>query len=209
MRFLSNWFAPRSSRRPIRSCRPSIEQLETRQMLSATAVTPPSDLHNALIAPVARAEYIQDNGQLSRTDVINLLSVVDGTKQAVFSNGQVSFNAATPNPNATLTQSELKDLQTLVKDASSWGLAPDVANLAGKVVNQNPANEHYQGAVLLPTGQLSAGTTDTVLQDLVGKWFYGTDLPAVATGRRQQWHSGQRGLRRSPGNLVWLERSQL
>ena len=53
--------------------------------------------------------------------------------------------------------SQLADLRTLVQDAGAWGLSPDVANLAGKVVFASPANKHYFGAPLLPTGQLSAG----------------------------------------------------
>jgi Calpain family cysteine protease len=176
MKFLNKWFTKRPAvRRQVRSSRPGLEQLEDRQLLSGT----PPGLHNAVIAPVAQAEYIQDNGHLSRMDVIHLLDVVDGTEKVVFTNGRVSFTAATPTPNAALTASQLTDLQTLAQDAGPWGMAPDVTNLFGKVVNQNPANQTYQGASLLPTGQLTSGTPDLVLQDLVGKWFYGMDLPAT------------------------------
>ena len=47
--------------------------------------------------------------------------------------------------------------------------------LAGDVVNGNPANAHYQGA---PLGNLAAGSSAAQLDDLIDKWFYGTDLPA-------------------------------
>jgi hypothetical protein len=178
MRFFRK-HAPRPACRPARSFRPTIESLEERQLLSATPVLT-GGLHDALVARVARAEFVQDNDHLSRADVIDLLEVVDGTETAVFNNGQVNFIAGTPNPGATLTEARLTDLRTIVKDARAWGLSADVANLAGKLLNQNPANEQFQGSVLLPNGQLSAGTSDSVVQDLVGKWFYGSDLPAVS-----------------------------
>ena len=58
-------------------------------------------------------------------------------------------------------------------------MSPDVANLAGKVVGYNLANEHYQGEDLLPSGQLAAGDPRGALYDLVEKWFEGADLPAI------------------------------
>ena len=58
-------------------------------------------------------------------------------------------------------------------------MATDVANLAGKVVGFNQANEHYQGKSLLTNGQLTAGDTAGKLSDLVQKWFYGADLPKI------------------------------
>jgi hypothetical protein len=183
MQLLGKGLSATGSRRrgQTRSARPLFEPLEARELLSGSPVTPPTDLHDALVGPVARAEFVQDNGSLTRTDVIHLFNVVDGTETAVFTSGQVSFTAGTPGPSNVLTQSELTDLQTLVQDGGAWGLTADVADLAGKVVNQNPANQNYQGHALLPTGQIAAGAPSTVLQDLVGKWFYGNDLPAVAT----------------------------
>jgi hypothetical protein len=165
--------------RPNRSARPGLEALEFRDVPSSTPLTPPNDLHNKTIKSVARAEFLQDNGQLTRSDIIDLLDVVGGTKSAVFCDGKVSFKSATPNPNAELTASQLTDLRRLVTDASEWQISDPVSNLLGKTVNQNPANENYQGSQLLATGQLTAGTPSSVLHDLVGKWFYGTDLPAT------------------------------
>jgi hypothetical protein len=166
----------KSSRRLTRSVRPSVEPLETRQLLNGA----PADLHDPLIRPVADAEFNQNNGSLTRGDVIHLLDVVDGTEKALFTNGTVNFYKATPSPSAKVTVSQLTDLRTLVRNEDAWGMPDYVANLLDKVVNQNPANEHYQGADLLASGQLTAGTKDRVLQDLVGKWFYGADLPATA-----------------------------
>ena len=55
-----------------------------------------------------------------------------------------------------------------------------VSVLASDVVDGNPANANYQGQPLgnladQPSGEAMA----TALNDLVGKWFYGTDLPAI------------------------------
>ena len=54
-----------------------------------------------------------------------------------------------------------------------------VAVLASDVVQGNPANANYQGQ---PLGNLANQSSEqamaTALDDLVGKWFYGTDLPA-------------------------------
>jgi hypothetical protein len=160
--------------------RPGVEYLEDRRLLSAAALTAPPPLPNALVNRIARAEFVQDNGQLTRADVINLFDVVDGTETATFSQGQVSFTAdSNPATTTLLGGHRLDALQTLVQDAAAWGLTPDVANLAGKVVNFSEANEHYQGGKLLATGQLAAGEPVGDMQDLVNKWFNGADLPAV------------------------------
>jgi hypothetical protein len=187
MRLLRQWLTPRSPRPQTRLVRLGVEQLEAREirsvapLLSPSGPGAPAGLQDPLLAPVAAAEFVQDNGQLSRTDVIHLLDVVAGTETAVFSrSAQVSFRPATPSPQAGLTPSQLTDLQTLVNNASAWGMPGDVSNLFAKLLN-NPANENYQGAPLLTSGTLSAGSADTLVQDLVGKWFYGTDLPNVAT----------------------------
>ena len=58
-----------------------------------------------------------------------------------------------------------------------------VAVLAGDVINGNPANAAYQGQPLgNMAGQGSPQAMATALNELVGKWFFGTDLPATAPG---------------------------
>jgi hypothetical protein len=178
---------PIAARRQRRSFRLACEELEPRLVLTG-GVTPPTDLQDPVVAAVAQAEFVQDGGLLNRNDVINLLGVVDGKLTATFANGQVSFTEQSPDPNATLTASQLTDLQTLVKDAAAWGLTPDVANLAGKVVGYSLANEFYQGAGLLPNGQLTAGANDVYLRDLVNKWFKGGDLPSTIIGTGSSLH---------------------
>jgi hypothetical protein len=169
-----NWLMKGCTTRQPRCPRHQVEQLESRQLLSA----PPGGITDPLIKRIVDAEYTQDHGRLTRSDVLNLLNVVAGTEKAVFTNGVVSFQPVLVRDlHATVTAPELTDLRTLVKDARAWGMTPDVADLFEKTVNFSPANEYYQGQPLLATGRLGAGNLDTVLQDLVGKWFLGEDLP--------------------------------
>jgi hypothetical protein len=181
-----NLFSSRTARPADRRPRLSVEALEAREVLNGTSLVPPSDLVNPAVARIARAEFIQSQGTLTRTDVIDLMGVVDGTLKASFTQKHgaavgVSFTARTSPPSGTVPPGQLTALRTLVADASLWHLTPDVANLANKVVNANPANANYQGAALLSSGQtaLQAGDPDTDLVKLVDKWFEGADLPAV------------------------------
>ena len=58
-----------------------------------------------------------------------------------------------------------------------------VAVLADDVVWGNPANATYQGQPLGNLADQASGQAmATALQDLVGKWFYGTDMPAIPAG---------------------------
>jgi hypothetical protein len=165
--------------RPIktsRRARLTLERLEGRELPS---VSPPP------ILSIAEAEYKQDNSALTRTDVIDLFDTAAGTKKAIFSStGAVAFdNVKNPNLSTPLPVSTVDALdQIFVTESNQWGLAADVANLAGKVAGQNQANEHYQGAALLKSGLLAAGDPARDLTDLVGKWFYGSDLPAINVG---------------------------
>ena len=88
----------RSARSTPRSSRLALESLEARELMSASPFTPPNDLVNPIVKQVAQDEYVQSNGRLSRTDVINLINVVDDEVTPSFSaNGQVSFSpSSTP-----------------------------------------------------------------------------------------------------------------
>ena len=93
--------------------------------------------------------------------------------------------------NGGVTASALEALQvlTLPQNEARLNLPDYVAVLAGDVVNGNPANAFYQGQPLgnladqgSAGGDVCAGAAQlraTALTDLIGKWFYGTDLPAI------------------------------
>lgn len=101
-------------------------------------------------------------GPINRADMIQILD------------SAVAGGAVTPEA--------LDALQALTAPQNEASLEmPDyVAVLASDVVDGNPANAFYQGQ---PLGDLANQPTDqargTALEDLVGKWFYGTDLPAA------------------------------
>jgi hypothetical protein len=192
MRLISSLF--RGVSRPANrlNVRLILEALEARQVMSAAALTAPTDLPYGKIAVVAQDEYLMDHGQLTYTDVTNIFAVADGTEQAVFNGSQVSFTpVANPSATATIKDRELKTLQTLVTDANLWGMSSAVADLAGKVGNYSPANETYQGNTLLASGTLAQGDLKAILRELVDKWFYGTDTPAIDDpGATYQWAKG-------------------
>jgi hypothetical protein len=100
-------------------------------------------------------QSLDADGSISRLDMIQIL-------RSVAANG-------------TLGATDLADLRTIVgADATKLNMPSYVRVLANDVVNSNPANAHYQGQTL---GNLAANSTATQLNDLVNKWFLGTDLP--------------------------------
>ncbi len=87
--------------------------------------------------------------------------------------------------NGALTSGTLSAVETLTtpQNEARLNMPNYVAVLAADVVQGNPANANYQGQ---PLGNLADQQTDqlrvTALEDLVGKWFYGSDPPATTGG---------------------------
>jgi hypothetical protein len=155
----------------------AVERLECRDLPSSSPVLP--NVGSDLVYQIANAEFAQD-GALARTDVIDLFSTVAGADRAVFDQGKVSFGpVAKPNWSTPLSAQYIADLQSIVQNSAQWGMTPDIADLAEKVVGYNQANEHYHGKPLLANGAIAADDKAGVLHALVDKWFYGTDLPQV------------------------------
>jgi hypothetical protein len=111
-----------------------------------------SAMPDSTLAALARSDYTRD-GTLTRSDFIALFAQAES--------------------DCVVTAAELTSLQALV-DTSAVAMAAYVRNLAGKVVNGNPANANFQGQAL---GQLGPNASAAQLNDLVLKWFYGADLP--------------------------------
>jgi hypothetical protein len=74
---------------------------------------------------------------------------------------------------------ELADLRLLVSSNSGFLMPAYVRELAKDVVNNNPANARFRGQ---SAGNLSAGSSATLLNNLVDKWFLGADLPIITGG---------------------------
>jgi hypothetical protein len=104
------------------------------------------------IANLARNDFLLD-GQFTRADMLGLFAEAEA--------------------DGTVTQAELTSLQALV-NTNAVAMPDSVRNLAGKVVNGNPANGSFQGQSL---GDLWAGAPAGTLDELVQKWFYGADHP--------------------------------
>lgn len=78
--------------------------------------------------------------------------------------------------NSIVDGSELTDLGTLVSNASFLGMPEYVRVLFHKVVKDDPANQIYQGNTL---GNLYAGSSDIQIENLISKWFLGSDRPTT------------------------------
>jgi hypothetical protein len=118
------------------------------QLTTLLAGLPDASLHGLTL------ELEVGDGQLSRADVISLFREVEA--------------------DGVVTANELTSLQTLLNLATQLNMPAYVQDLAGKIVNGDPANQNYQGS---PLGNLSAGSTGAKLEKLVDKWFYGSDHP--------------------------------
>ncbi|ARV60203.1 peptidase [Nostocales cyanobacterium HT-58-2] len=72
---------------------------------------------------------------------------------------------------------EFTDLRTLVSHASELQMPEYVRVLSNKVVNGDTANQKYQGNTL---GNLYAGSSDIQMENLINKWFLGSDRPQTS-----------------------------
>lgn len=88
---------------------------------------------------------------------------------------QILRTAETLN-GGVISKGVMTDLKTLLSDASSLKMPGYVQVLAGDVIDGNPANAHYHGRAL---GNLAVGSSGVKLDDLIDKWFLGSDLPST------------------------------
>ncbi|NMF59613.1 C2 family cysteine protease [Pseudanabaena yagii] len=123
---------------------------------SATTVIPPApvdwfgqNLRDAGIIALTRS--LASDGNLSRNDMIS-----------IFRNAE---------DGGTIDASELMDFRTILTNASRFGMADYVRVLSNKIANSDPANARSG------FGNLFAGSSSTQMENLIGKWFLGTDRP--------------------------------
>ncbi|PPJ64318.1 pre-peptidase C-terminal domain-containing protein [Cuspidothrix issatschenkoi] len=140
--------------------------------LNATAVVPtptptptPTDwysqnLRDAQIITLARS--LAADGNLSRNDMIAIFrDAKDGN---------------------VIDANELNDVRTLVTNSTRFTMADSVRVLSNKIANSDVANTRSG------IGNLSAGSSGTQMENLIGKWFLGTNRPV--TGYTYQYVSG-------------------
>lgn len=101
------------------------------------------------------------------------LTVVEMTKALT------DLSAELKSANKTLSSSQLADLKTIAANIGSMSASPYLQYIVNAFVNGNAANANWTGgaATTTPLGNLAAGYSVTQLNELIGKWFLGTDLP--------------------------------
>ncbi|HEU4843997.1 MAG TPA: C2 family cysteine protease [Burkholderiaceae bacterium] len=80
----------------------------------------------------------------------------------------------------TLTSAELQGLRTVASHLNNGLTASSyVADIFLQTVQGNPANVSWHGgtSTATPLGNLQPGSTAAQLNELIGKWFLGSDLP--------------------------------
>jgi len=83
----------------------------------------------------------------------------------------------------TVTASEFSSLQTLASLLNLPGgisASTYVQDIATSLIDGDPANQFWTGGgTAVALGNLAAGSSATQLDELIGKWFLGTDLPSI------------------------------
>ena len=89
------------------------------------------------------------------------------------------LSAALKSSNKTLSASQLTDLKTIAANIGSMSASPYLQYIVHAFDNGNAANAVWTGGGASTTalGNLAAGYSVTQLNELIGKWFLGTDLP--------------------------------
>ncbi len=122
-----------------------------------------SNLSDTEILGEARYGYYSD-GSISRNDLIGLLrDAKDG---------------------GVIDATELNDLRAIVNNGVGLGMTDAVRVLGRKVVYSDPANSRSG------FGNLAVGSSSGQMENLIGKWFLGTDRPNAGAGNTYRYASG-------------------
>lgn len=78
----------------------------------------------------------------------------------------------------SVSATELADFRFLVSTTTPFNIPDYVRVLASNVVTANAANLKFQGST---AGNLASGSSAILLNNLVNKWFLGTDVPLIST----------------------------
>ncbi len=124
--------------------------------ISVIPPTVPDGLVDPDLADLVDSYY--DDGQINRVEMIDIL-------RSAGNDGVVSAT-------------ELADFQFLVSSITPFTIPDYVRGLATDVVNASPANLKYKGQT---AGNLVGGSSATLLNNLVDKWFLGTDEPTLTS----------------------------
>ena len=123
--------------------------------ITVIAPTLQSTLRNAALASLVSSLY--SDSQLSRTEMIQVLRSAGG--------------------DGVVDATELEDLRFIASTSSFFAMPGYVRELAKDVLNSNSANRTFKGQA---AGNLAAGSSSTLLNNLVDKWFLGSDEPVLS-----------------------------
>ncbi len=112
------------------------------------------NLQNTALAKLVQS--LDADGSITRLDMIQILCSTGG--------------------DGLVDATELSDLKKMLTQAGTLNIPGYVQVLAGDVINGNAANATYLGQTL---GNLSAGSSAAKLNNLINKWFFGTDHPTL------------------------------
>lgn len=98
------------------------------------------------------------DGSISRADMIAILRSVQNESDGI------------------VDTQDMSDLKTILNNSTTLNIVNYALVLAKDVVFGSTANTYYLGTKL---GNLAVGSSASTLDKLIGKWFYGTDLPAT------------------------------
>ncbi len=78
--------------------------------------------------------------------------------------------------------STLQTLASLLNQPGGITVSSYVQQITDDVIDGNSANAYWNGgsSTATPLGNLSAASTQTQVDELIGKWFLGTDLPSLS-----------------------------
>ena len=123
---------------------------------------------------------INDATILSDMRIASAMGVVSEQSMAkLFSDLAAKLSAS----NSALSASQMADLKLIASDLSvDESVSSYVTYITGALVNGNLANANWRGgsATASYLGDLHIGSNSTQLYELIGKWFLGTDLPAIS-----------------------------
>ena len=128
---------------------------------ASAAPSPPgtwfdSNIQDAGIRAIGDQEF--QDGVMDRNDMVKLFREVESA--------------------GAVTSTEMSDLTLIANTSTLFGNLDYVQQLSQDIVLGNVANAQYQGQTL---GNLAVGSSPTQLEELVDKWFLGTDHPAAGS----------------------------
>lgn len=134
-------------------------------------------------ASVTLSSPLPDNPQGDTTIVGINDSNLDQLFQTFYADGSIDRNEMmqllrSAANDGILSATELADFRWIVAADSNVQMPDHVRGLARNVVHNNPANLKFQGQ---NAGNLTAGSSGQLLNNLVDKWFLGVDLPALTS----------------------------